>query len=49
MLSLILLFMFELLFEAKARYLIIYLPYYLLTAVYGLRALLHCRRQKKER
>lgn len=38
MLSLTGLFVFELLFEAKARYLIIYLPYFLISAVYGTHA-----------
>jgi hypothetical protein len=36
LLTLIFLFVFELLFEAKARYLFIYTPYYLLAGVYGL-------------
>ena len=36
LLTLTFLFVFELLFEAKARYLFIYTPYYLLAAVYGL-------------
>ena len=35
MLSLTGLFLFELLFEAKARYLFIYTPYYLILSVYG--------------
>ena len=38
MLSLTGLFLFELLFEAKARYLFIYTPYYLVTAVCGVNA-----------
>lgn len=36
LLTLTFLFVFELLFEAKARYLFIYTPYYLFAAVYGL-------------
>lgn len=38
MLSLTGLYLFELLFEAKARYLIIYIPYFLIAAVYGTHA-----------
>ena len=40
MLALTGLFFFELLFEAKARYLFIYTPYYLILSVYGLFAVL---------
>lgn len=40
MLSLTGLFLFELLFEAKARYLFIYTPYYLILSVFGLFAVL---------
>ncbi len=41
MLSLVFLFCFELIFEAKARYLIIYLPYYLIMAEYGVWSTAH--------
>ena len=42
MLSLTGLFLFELLFEAKARYLFIYTPYYLIAAVCGVNAITLC-------
>ena len=41
-LSLIGMTLFELIFEAKARYLFCYAPVFVLTAVLGMRNLFHC-------
>jgi hypothetical protein len=47
-LSIIGLTIFELLFEARARYLYIYVPVYILVALYGIRDMDHRIRGKGE-